>query len=370
MTDKNKEKKPNKEKPKPIDSNKAQPAKPTNPTAGAPIETAPDSPAKGNAKEPEEEFDFGKDLEAPGDSEIKLVGSGSGSGLLDLSLQADDSSMGEILSEIYTQDGPSLRVPSKKVQEARLSLESRVYTYPEIMKKLNYEKRGYYYTNGVTNILFCKDKNGQPRVFVFGGYSLKAIVPAGSTMKALKVSGSGVSPYKYLEQLAAQYFKGDGVLGEGIIPSNKFSRVVFGYSVAYDPNNTDKLEPTLKAIVKAAEEKDQKMKLQIEKDLGQGTQIIRIKGQAAFDLYRLGVDKYRHLKSGSVSAEAATPEGPGQLVDLGEAIEDAQARYEGNQVVSLSGGRGKPISVTPVAQPWYRRISALWPFGQGPKKSK
>ncbi len=365
MTDKNKE------KPKPIDSNKAQPAKSTNPTAGAPIEIAPDSSAKDKGGEVEPDFDFGKDLEKLDDSEIKLVGSGSGSGLLNLDLPADDSTMGALLGEIYTEGAPLLRALSKKAQEARASLEAKIYAHANIMSSLGYRNiGGYYYTNGVTNIFFSKDKGGQPRAFVFYGYSLRTIVHAASTMKALQVGVNGKPAYQYLDQLATTYFKGDGVLGEGIIPSNKFSRVVFGYSVAYDPNNTDKLEPTLKAIVKAAEEKDQKMKLQIEKDLGQGTQIRRISGQAAFDLYRVGVDKYRHLKGRSVSAEAAAPEGSGQLVDLGEAIEDAQAHYGGNQAVSLSGGRGKPISVTPVAQPWYRRISALWPFGQGPKKSK
>lgn len=368
-----KEKKPDKERPKlqPKDLNKGQPAKATDPIAGAPIGITPNSPAKDKDGGIEPDFDFIKDLEELGDSEIELSGSGSGSGLLDLNLPADDSAMGNILSEIYTEEGLSPGVPSKKAQAAMATLEKRIYAHDEIMAKEGFTKvHNFYYSDGMRNILFSKDKNGKPRAFVFYGYSLRNIVHAGSTMKVLKVSGSGVNPYKYLEQLAAQYFKGDGVLGEGIIPSNKVSRVVFGYSVKYDPNDTGKLEAAIKAIAKAAEEKYQKMKLQIEKELGQGTQIVGISGQAAFDLYRAGVDKYRHLKGRNVIAEAAAPEGSRQFGDLGEAIKEAQAQYKGNQVVSLSGGRGKPISVTPVAQPWYRRISALWPFGQGPKKSK
>jgi hypothetical protein len=365
------ERKRNDEKKQPTKLQPAEPAKLPQ-QVPEPIKITPPTPITSDHNEPEILI---ADSDFPGTPEDVNLASASADGLLDLSLQADDTSMGGILDSIYTSEDAQAplqapKLPSRRVLQARASLERKLYTHGDIMKDLHFKNiRGHYYTKGALDVLFAKDKEGKPRIFFFFGYFLGKIIPQGSSITKYKTADNSKTAHTYLEQLAATYFNDNGALAEGVIPSNKFKRVVFGYSTPYNPDDVDKLETAIKAYIKVAEEKNQKMKQQIEKDLGRGNAVSRISGQSSFELYHLGFKKYRQLKDRNVIAEAANLKGSGDWVDLGDAIKRASAQYGGGKVVSLSGG-GKSITVAPVGPPVFSRLygATFGRFFQGKKK--
>lgn len=289
-----------------------------------------------------------------GTDELKLEGSDAG--LLDLDKDADDSVMGGLLNEIMVEEGlggaPPTKVSFEKARLAKSSLERRIQFHDEIMSGNGFSKvHNYYYTDGIRDIVFSKDRDGKPRVFVMFGYSLKDILLQGKTMREMSASvdEATMESYKFFDKLAKSYFVGGNKKGEGIAPDNKHSRVAFGYSVAYNPNDKGRLKEVIEGIIEDAKQIDEKIKGEIEEKLGEGEGIKRISGEATYRLYNWAYQQYTIKKSPQL--EGVEP--------LGPVIEAATANYD--QAEQAKKGR-PPLTKK---QPMYVRVvSALWPFGK------
>lgn len=191
---------------------------------------------------------------------------------------------GSILSGVIAE---ALDEP-QTARQSKLPLESRILYHDKEMTELEYSKDGHYYTDGFRRIAFVREKDAI-RAHVFLGYDLSKFVPIGKTIKAVPVTirETQTTLDLYLIGLGQKYLTIQERKFVGIGADIKKSRVVFEYSVPYNPDDKENLQKSLDIITVKANKLHEVMAGKIKTRTGQDKETVYLTKDEVKDTYRV-----------------------------------------------------------------------------------
>lgn len=268
------------------DKKKDQQQKPIGPISKSDVNKQEASPEELQVVEPEFSLDDLPELEeSGGDSNL-----GSGSGLLDLSLEADDTSLGGIFDEVYGAG-------SLKVEEPAKPKNYKVFRHDELMAQDGWKRTNNVYHDKYRAIVFVQRKSDPtPRAYLMFALSLRAFANQDLGFKAIKGIHPGEGEEDFFDVLRVKYLTTQGRKSIGIIrPKNEeYPRVAMGYSIGYNPKGEVALD--IPAISRQSRELSDTIRNELNKVITGNTipakpqkddKFVKyLTGEQAVDLYR------------------------------------------------------------------------------------
>jgi hypothetical protein len=216
------------------------------------------------------------------DTGLKEFG-GSGSGLLDVGLEADDTQLGGILDEIYGPAAAGLK-PAMPRQHDNFN----VLLYDKVMKKEGWKRKGEVYFDDYRAIVFIKKNNAEkPKAYVMFEYSLRDFVSELGSIKDIKcrIGKKVMSFYNFLEDVRRKYLMTGSRKSLTLIRDTLKPRIALGYSMAYDPEKN--LEEQITAISNESKELNGGIRDTLNQacEGGEEKKVKYTRGTRAFELY-------------------------------------------------------------------------------------